>query len=228
MDKVKELPEFERPYEKCEKYGAGILTDAELLAVVMRTGTAGVSSLTLAKEVLKACPDGSSIAGIDSMTIEELTGIRGIGRVKAIQLKCMSEFSRRMWRYRHSRKIYRNSEDIARYYMEHLRYLNHEEVHIMLLDNRCAFLGDFRLSSGTVDSSPVSVRDIFMNALKRNAVKIAMIHNHPSGNPMPSRADIEITEKIHEAGGLLGITVVDSIIIGDGIYISLFDKTAEK
>ncbi len=226
MDKVKELPEFERPYEKCEKFGAEILTDAELLAVVMRTGTVGMSSLTVAKELLKACPEGSSIAGLDAMTVEELTGIRGVGKVKAIQIKCMSEFSKRMWRYRHSRKIYRNTEDIAQYYMEHLRYLGHEEVYIMLLDNRCGFLGDFRLSSGTVDCSPVSVRDIFMNALKRGAVKIAMVHNHPSGNPAPSSADVGITKKIHEAGMLLGITLVDSIIIGDGNYVSLFNKAA--
>ncbi|MCR4745965.1 MAG: DNA repair protein RadC [Lachnospiraceae bacterium] len=225
MNTVKDMPEAERPYEKCEKFGAEILTDAELLAVIMRTGTIGSSSMRLAENILEACPMGSSLAGLASMSINELTEIRGIGRVKAIQIKCLTEFSKRVWKSRNRRKTYRSSSEIASYYMEQMRYLDHEEVYIMFLDNKCAFLGDFKLSSGTVDRSLVSVRDIMMNALKRGAVKIVMIHNHPSGDPSPSEDDLKITEKIFKAGKLVDISLVDSIIIGDGIYISLLDET---
>ena len=225
MDKVKEMPEADRPYEKCMNYGASVLTDTELLAIILRNGTSGSSALTVAGNILKASGNDASVAVLENLTFEELTGIKGIGRVKALQLLCLTEFSKRMWRSRHSRRNFRRSKEIADYYMEHMRYLEHEEVYIMLLDNRCSFIGDFRLSSGTVDSSLVSVRDIFMNSLRRGAVKIAMIHNHPGGDPTPSKADIEVTKKIMEAGKLVDISLIDSIIIGDGIYISLFDET---
>ncbi|MCR5777232.1 MAG: DNA repair protein RadC [Lachnospiraceae bacterium] len=222
---VKELPESERPYEKCRKYGVQILSDAELLAVIMRTGTSGMNSLELAHKVLSACDRDNSIAGLESLGLEELMAIKGIGFVKAIQLKCLTEFSKRLWRSRRaeSRQFVMPS-DCADYYMEQLRYLDHEEAYIMMLDNKCSFIGDYRLSQGTVNATIVSTRDIFITALKRHAVKIILVHNHPSGDPEPSSADISLAEKVAEAGKILDITLNDSIIIGDGKYISLREK----
>ncbi len=221
---VKEMPASERPYEKCIKYGADMLSDAELLAVIMRTGTKGISSLALAQMVLKRCRR-ESISGLCDMEVGELKQIYGIGTVKAVQIKCLTEFSKRLWRDRNASKQYfRNVTDIANYYMEHMRHLDHEEVVIMMLDNKCAFTGDFRLSSGSVNASVVSARDIFMHASRNGAVQIVLVHNHPSGDPSPSEDDIEVSQKISDAGKLLDIKLADSIVIGDGNYISLRNK----
>ena len=222
---LKDLPESERPYEKCKKYGEGALSDAELLAVIMRTGTLGMNSLELARQVLIACGQGNSIAGLERLDTKELMEIRGIGFVKAVQLKCLCEFSRRLWRARRSekQKIVTPSE-CANYYMEELRHLDHEEAYIMMLDNKCGFLGDYRLSKGTINAAIVSTRDIFITALKKGAVSIILVHNHPSGDPTPSSADIKLAEKVAEAGKIMDIALNDSIIIGDGKYISLKEK----
>ena len=108
--------------------------------------------------------------------------------------------------------------------MEELRHLDHEEAYIMMLDNKCGFLGDYRLSKGTINAAIVSTRDIFITALKKGAVSIILVHNHPSGDPTPSSADIKLAEKVAEAGKIMDIALNDSIIIGDGKYISLKEK----
>ncbi len=221
---VKELPPSERPYEKCMKYGVDKLSDAELLAVILRTGTKGISSLALAQTVLRRCRK-QSISGLYDMEIDELKEISGIGAVKALQIKCLTEFSKRLWREKNaSKNFFRSANDIANYYMEHMRHLDHEEVIVMMLDNKCAFTGDFRLSSGSVNASVVSVRDVFMRAARHGAVQIVLVHNHPSGDPSPSEDDILVSQKISDAGSLLEIRLSDSIVIGDGNYISLRSK----
>ena len=223
--KVKEMPVSERPYEKSLKYGVEVLSDAELLAVIIRCGTKELNSVELAREVLNQCGGRDGIASLERKSIEELKKIRGIGSVKAVQLKAINEFAKRLWRSRRSRSLkFTTPLSIATYYMEDMRRLTCEEVRIMCLDNSCALIKDHLLSKGTVNASMVSVRDIFLTALKYEAVKLVMVHNHPSGDPTPSRDDILITEKVIKAGVMMDIRLADSIIIGDGIYISIREK----
>ncbi|MCR5627870.1 MAG: DNA repair protein RadC [Lachnospiraceae bacterium] len=223
--KVKDLPLMERPYEKCIKYGVEVLSDAELMAVVIRNGTKTKNSVELCRELINSLEPEKSIRGLENASLEELTKIEGIGTVKAVQLSCLVEFSKRLWRSRYTEKmVYNHPRDIAMYYMEELRNLPAEEVHIMMMDTRCHMLGEFTLSKGAVNSSVVCTREIFTTALKKNAVGIAMVHNHPSGVPTPSAADINLTRKVLEAGSLIEIRLMDSIIIGDGIYTSLREK----
>lgn len=222
---VKEMPVSERPYEKSLKYGVEVLSDAELLAVIIRCGTGGSNCVELAGEVLKQCGGREGISALERRSIEELRKLKGIGRVKAIQLKALSEFSKRLWKSRMPyREKYTNPKSVAMYYMEDMRYLGVEQVRIMCLDNSCALIKDFVLSQGTVNASMVSTRDIFLNALKCDAVKLIMVHNHPSGDPAPSNEDIAVTKKIIKAGVLMDIRLTDSIIIGDGIYISIRER----
>ena len=223
--KVKEMPVSERPYEKSLKYGVETLSDAELLAVIIRCGTKDLNSVELAREVLQQCGGRDGIAALERRSIEELKKLKGIGSVKAVQLKALNEFAKRLWRSRRGNvEKFTKPSSIALYYMEDMRRLPGEEVRIMCLDNSCALIKDFVLSKGTVNASMVSVRDIFLNALKFEAVKLVMVHNHPSGDPTPSKEDIILTQKIIKAGGLMDIRLADSIVIGDGIYISIREK----
>ena len=223
--KVKDLPISERPYEKCLAYGPGALSDAELLAALLRTGTAGKNSMELAREILQHCGPDMSIAGLDRLTDKELRSIKGVGDVKFVQLKCFTEFSRRLWRARRGNKpSFCQPKEVAEYYMEELRHLEREEMRVLMLDARLSFLGDSLMSIGTVNSAMAIPREIFVEALRKDAVGLMLVHNHPSGDPTPSMADIKTTERIREAGELIGIKVLDAIIIGDGIYVSFREK----
>ncbi|MFT3983775.1 MAG: DNA repair protein RadC [Lachnospiraceae bacterium] len=219
---VKELPAPERPYEKFLKSGAYALTDAELLAILLKTGTKGETSVELARKILQL-PDGrQSLLALHQKPLEELKKLSGVGTVKAITLKCVAELSRRISMAAMPEKMIVDSPRLlADYYMESLRHLTYEQTRIAFLNGASGFMGDFLLSSGTVNQSLVSTREIFIKALNSGAVYIIMIHNHPSGNPTPSKEDIFITKKIKEAGSIMDIQLIDHIIIGDNCYISL-------
>ena len=213
------------PYEKFEKYGAKTLTDAELLAIIIRTGTRDFNSVELGKKILNLGNDVGQAHGILSLqhlSVEELMQVKGIGKVKAIRIKCVTEFSRRIAMQTFKKGIrFDKPSTIADYYREQLRHLEVEQVVLVLTDGKNQFLKDIILSSGTVNMSLLSPREIFMTALKMQAVNIVLVHNHPSGDPTPSRDDIEITKRIHEASQIMNIPLVDHIIIGDNTYMSL-------
>ncbi|MBO6133071.1 MAG: DNA repair protein RadC [Lachnospiraceae bacterium] len=220
--KMRELPECERPYEKCELYGTQSLSDAEILSVILRNGTKELNSLELAISILNLCGEEKSIAELETISLEDLRSIKGIGRVKALQIKCLVEFSKRMWKSRRGKKPQILSpEDCALWYMESMKHLEREEVHLMMLDAKSSLIEDYALSIGTVNASLVSPREVYLQAVRKGAVFIIMVHNHPSGSPNPSQQDIEITEKLKKAGKLMDIELIDSIIIGDGVYVSL-------
>ncbi len=222
IHKMKEMPEGERPYERCFAQGPEVLTDAELLAVILRTGSRKKNSVELAHEILALTGNDSSIAGLERLSITELQRVPGIGRVKAIQLKALSEFSRRLWKSRTKERLYfRNPEDIAAYFMEDMRYLRHEEVRVLFLDIKCRFVAEKIMTKGTLDSSLVSTRELMIEAVRAEAALFAMVHNHPSGDPEASMDDIHITQKVQMAGSIMNIKLLDSIIIGDGVYKSL-------
>lgn len=216
---VRELPDTERPYEKCLKYGAGYLSDAELIAVVIRTGSQGERSVDLACRILKAGEDG--LLNLFSLSIEELVKIRGIGTVKAIQLKCIAEISRRISsRKREEGIVMREPRTVAAYFMDRLRHERQEHLVLAMFGAGCRYIGDETITIGTSTASLVSPSDIFRKALLCGAQAIILLHNHPGGDPLPSMADREVTCRVLHAGILIGIPLEDHIIIGNQSYYS--------
>lgn len=220
---VKELPESEKPYEKCLRFGAEYLSDAELLAVIIRTGTAGRKSVDVAQDLLSR--GEKSLLNLYRFSIRELKTIPGIGMVKAIQLKCLAEITKRMTKATRIREISLSSaSSVAAYYMEELRHEDREKLILSMFDAQCVLLGDEVISVGTVNASLVSPREVFLRALMKQAVHIILLHNHPSGMPLPSTQDKLVTRRILEGGELLGIHLSDHIIIGDNQYFSFKEE----
>ena len=228
MDKgntIKEMYREERPYEKCEQYGAENLTDMELLAVLLRTGTKGENSIQLAKRILHPDFAQEGILNIHQWSMEQLLEIKGIGSVKAIQILCLSELAKRLSKAEAQSGLnFSAPETIAQYYMEDMRHRKKEAMKLLLLNSKTKLIGESELSLGTVNTTLVSPREVFVEALRRNAVAVILLHNHPSGDPTPSKQDILITRRVTEAGRLIGVELLDHIIIGDNCFISLRDK----
>lgn len=221
---MKSLPKEERPYEKCLEHGPESLTEAELLSVIIRTGARGKSSLDLSRSVLEFNSHGG-LTGLLHLSVPQLKEIHGIGTVKAIQLVCIGELSKRIWRTLSASQLILNSpESIADYYMESMRHLEQEQVAVAMFNTKNMLLKDVILSKGTVNASLVSPREVFLEALRYHAVYIVLIHNHPSGDPTPSGDDLMLTQRLKEAGLLIGIELIDHIIIGDNRYISLKER----
>ncbi|MGN0318816.1 MAG: DNA repair protein RadC [Lachnospira sp.] len=213
-----------RPYEKCDQYGVESLTDAELLAVVIRTGVSGMSSVELADKVLKNCMD-DGLLGLVNMSVGQLKKIKGIGKVKAIEIKCICELSRRIAKSSARVKLtFSDAYTVASYYMEDLRHLKQEHIILAMLDNKCRLICDRVISVGTVNSSVITAREIFEEALKNSAVFVCLLHNHPSGDATPSNQDIIFTKQIASAGEIIGIKLIDHIVIGDNCYVSMNEQ----
>ena len=224
---MKQLPEEQRPYEKCFTQGESALSDSELLAVILRSGTQGKNSLTLAQEILKVMEKSSypGLTGLLHISLQDLMKINGIGQVKAVQLKCIGELSKRIARNAaRPQLVMNNPASIAAYYMEELRHEEQEVVICMMSDVKGHFLGDKILTRGTATGSMVTPREIYMEALRRHAVSLILIHNHPSGDATPSKQDIDFTNQVYDATTLLGIQLLDHLVIGNKTYTSIFSK----
>lgn len=222
---VKNLPETERPYEKCEKFGAEFLSDAELLAVIIRTGARHTRSIDLAHHILNLSGTACGLNHLNKLKMEDLQKIKGIGRVKSIQILCVLELSRRIAKASAGERIrFNNPAGIAAYYMEDMRYYQQEHLVLVMLDTKHNMIKDLLISKGSVNATIVDPRMIFIEALHYHAVNIILVHNHPSGDPTPSNEDIEVTKRIADVGSLLGIRLSDHIIIGDKQYESLHMK----
>ena len=221
--RIEDLPEDARPFEKYQKYGLNVLSDAELLALILRTGTRQINCMELCRRVLEA--GGGSLAGLYGKTDKELQKISGIGPVKSVEIICICELARRIAK---TRRSYDEPLDaavkIAEKYMEEMRHFKEEHVILLLLDIKCRLIKELTVSIGTINQSLLRPREVFVQALKYEAVNLVLLHNHPSGDPTPSRADILITDKIIEVAELIGIPLVDHIIIGDCCYISFREK----
>lgn len=221
MKTIKEIPRNERPYEKCFHYGAEFLTDCELLSVILRTGTNGISVYDLAKEIIYSNSQ-NDLTSIMHITKEQLLRIKGIGMVKTVQVLCICELVKRISSLNAvSGLLFNKPDTIAGYYMERMRHLEQENLIVVYLDTKCHLIKDKTITMGTVRQSLISPREIFIEALNCNAVSIILLHNHPSGDCCPSKDDIKSTSKIKEAGNIIGITVLDHIIIGDRAYSSM-------
>lgn len=223
---MKELPLSARPYEKCREKGAESLSDAELLAVIIRTGSRDENSIMLAQRILALGDENKGILNIMHLAFPELMKIKGIGCVKATQLLCIGELSKRIWKKNATDRFlaFNSPLSIADFYMEQMRHLEQENLRAMFLNSKNVLIKDMLLSIGTVNSAQLTPRELFLEALKYQAVNIVLVHNHPSGDAAPSRADMEFTKRVKESGNLLGIRLIDHIIIGDNEYISFKER----
>lgn len=215
---VKEMALEERPREKMLTKGEKSLSNAELLAIILRTGTKKQSVLELANYIINK--DSQGIRWLNDITIEELCEIDGIGISKAAQIKASLELGIRISSAKPIRYKVTNPWDIYKYYMDSLRYLNKEIFKIILLNTKNKIICDIDISVGTLNMSVVHPREVFREAIKRSSNKIILMHNHPSGNIEPSNEDKNVTSRLVKCGELIGIEVIDHIIIGDGLYYS--------
>lgn len=219
---LRQLPHNQRPRERMISYGADALSHAELLAILIRTGTKNQSAVELATNLLQQC---GSLRDLVDMSVEELTTIKGIGQAKALQLLAGIELGKRVARSRLGDVVtVRSPYDAAMYVMEEMRYLKKEHFVCLFLNTKNHIIGKETLSIGTLNASLVHPREVFRAAIRISSASIICLHNHPSGDPTPSSEDIQITQRLAEAGSLLGIEILDHLIIGDGKFVSLKEQ----
>lgn len=220
--KIKEMPDLERPTEKLLLYGASSLSNNELLAVLLRSGTKGQNVLFLSAQILMQS------GGLDKLlnsNQNDLISIKGIGRVKAAQMLALGEVCRRYMGYKTTKALKVTSPtNVVDIFMEEMRVLNKEYLKVIVLDTKKNIITIKDISIGSLNSSIVHPREVFIEAIKAGGDSIVICHNHPSGDPTPSKNDIQITRRLHECGKLMGIELVDHIIIGDRKYESLKER----
>ena len=223
--RIKDLPKFERPYEKLAEYGAEILSDAELLAVIIRTGTRSETSVQLAQRLLKQDDTGKGLSFLNELSPEELKTIKGIGSVKAYQIKAVMELAKRIASHKsESPVVIKSPRDISDLLMEEMRYLKQETVRIVMLNTKNHVQKCSVVSIGGLNQAVLGAREIFVEPLKKGCSAVILVHNHPSGDPTPSKEDMDVSQRLVSAGKMIGIDVLDHVIIGDGRYISLKEK----
>jgi len=219
---IKNLPEEERPRERLARHGASVLSNAELLAILLRTGTKEESAISLAHRILV---QEQGLRYLADSNVEQLSSINGIGKAKAAQIKAAIELGKRLAAFEPGAdKPLKCPQDVAGLLMEEMRYLKKEHMKLVLLNVKCNLISVEEISVGSLNASIVHPREVFNPAIRKSSASIIMVHNHPSGDPAPSSEDISITARIAEAGKLIGIELVDHIIIGDGKYISMKEK----
>lgn len=216
---IRDLPEDMRPRERLLLRGEKTLSEAELLAIILGQGSQEMSALQLASFLLNRY---RGLRGIRAASIEELIAVaKGIGQAKAVAIKAALELgSRAAQMLGESRIILDAPQKVADMFMEEMRYFDKEHFRVVFLDTKCKMITWEDISIGGLNSAQVHPREVFKNAIKRSAAGIILIHNHPSGDPAPSREDKKVTARLSEAGDLLGIGVYDHVIIGDGKHIS--------
>jgi len=220
---MRNLPADERPREKLVQYGADALSNSELLAILIGTGTKDVSAIALANRVLALEEEG--ISYLSNCLPEELSGIPGMGMAKSCQIIAAIELGKRIATKPKGKRInIKSPDEVASLFIEEMRYLKKEYFKALLLNTKNEIIMIENISIGNLNSSVVHPREVFCTAIKKSACSLIVVHNHPSGNPMPSQTDIDITRRLVEAGELLGIKVLDHLIIGDGTYVSLKEK----
>jgi len=225
---IKYWSEDERPREMLMKYGAENLSPAKLLAIILRTGDGvdGVSAEELAKKLLNRF---GSFRALDTASISELSSIRGIGMAKAVQIKAALEIGKRFLREEtEQKKRIRTAGEVFNFYAPYLKNLKEEVFKIMLLDGMNKLIKDVTISKGSLTASIVHPREVIKEVIKESAAAIILVHNRPSGEPEPSEADIEITNRLVQACNLVGIRVLDHIIIGGNSYTSFVDEGLMK
>lgn len=219
MDTIREMADSEKPREKLMNNGCGSLSNQELIALLLHTGTKDQSAIRLAENLLNRF---GGIEGLYDLSFEELISIKGIKMAKACTLLAAIALGVRVAQADARERIQLNDpETIANYFMPHLRYEPKEIFRILFLDTKNQMVYDLPVTSGILNASLVHPREVFREAIRRNVNAIVCVHNHPSGNPTPSPEDIAITRKLVDAGNIIGIKVLDHVIIGDRDYRSM-------
>lgn len=224
--KITELPKYERPYEKLEIYGEKTLSNSELLAILIESGTKDETSIQLAQKVLSLGEDTfeNELRFLQNVSIEELKKIKGIGRVKAIRLKATFEIAKRMADPVKNDIFVYSSSDVAKIFMDELRYEKREIVKLIILNNKNKVLRIQNVSLGGTNYAVIEPKDVLAEPIKMGANKIILLHNHPSGNANPSNEDYEVSRRIDLCSKMFGIEFVDHIVIGDGEFQSALIK----
>lgn len=218
---VKHWPEDERPRERLMAYGPSTLSEAQLLAIVIRNGRAGRTAVDLGRELLDRF---GSLAGIEQAGIREICEVRGIGPAKAAEIKAALELGRRYQKPSLAGASFCSSQDVAAFYQPRMKDLKKETFRCALLDTKNKIIREEVVSIGSLSASIVHPRDTFKAAIRESAAAVIFIHNHPSGDIRPSQEDILLTRRLIQAGDVLGIKVLDHIIIGDGQHFSFRDN----
>lgn len=219
---IRDFPQDERPRERFVHQGAESLSNHELIAILLRTGTKAESVLQLANRLLSHF---EGLRDLKSATLEEITSIKGIGDAKAIQLLSAIELGRRIANLSYTeRYVIRSPEDGANYVMNDMRFLSQEHFVCLYLNTKNQVLHKKTIFIGSLNASIVHPREVFKEALRRSAASIICFHNHPSGDPAPSREDIDVTKRLSECGKIIGIEMLDHLIIGENKFVSLKEK----
>ena len=225
--KIKELPELERPYEKMELYGEKSLSNAELLAIIIKTGTKEETAVSIAQKILKLNTNENigELNFLRDLSIEQLIEIKGIGKVKAIQIKAVCELSIRMSKPNNYKKIIiKKPEDIAKLLISEMRFEKREIIKLIILNNKNEILKILDIAHGSTNFVNVTVKEILSEPIKMQAPKIILVHNHPTGNPTPSKQDIIFTENLYDICEKIGIELLDHLVIGNMQYVSIFSE----
>jgi len=216
--KLKDLPEDERPRERLMKLGPSALSNTELLAIILRSGTAEENVLGMSAQLLQR----HNISELSRVSISQLEKIRGIGKSKACQISACFELGRRLASHTVKRSpLIKTSGDAVRIYGPEMKHLKKEHLKAVLLDSRCRLIKDETVSIGSLDANIVHPREVYRLALLESASYVMLMHNHPSGDPTPTREDIEATRKLSAAGNAIGIPLIDHLVIGNGKFVSM-------
>lgn len=217
---MQELPLIDRPYEKLEMFGSRALSEADLLAILIGTGFQGSTALDIAQKMLSSY---KQLQELSNLSLQELSAFRGIGKAKALRIQAAFELGRRSF---HQQKqtvnpIIKTTQDVFRLLGEEMGHLDQEELHVLLLDCKCKLIRQIPLSVGGLNQSFVHPRDVFRDAIRSNAAGLILVHNHPSGDPTPSSADIQSTRQLKEMGDQLGIRLLDHVVIAGEEAVSI-------
>lgn len=215
-----------RPYERLEMYGSDSLSDEELLAILIRSGTKGNSARDVANHLLSSSAFTSGLAGLATVSIEELSEMSGIGRVKAIQLKACFEIGKRAFSaHNNSNRLFFNNTETAQAFFESkMSFLESEEVHVALLDTKNRLMAHDVICRGGIDNITFVAKEMFRLAVRINASGVIIAHNHPSGDAVPSKEDVATTMKLIECGRTIGISILDHIVVGKGCSFSMINE----
>lgn len=218
MSSLRQWPENERPRERLIKHGAQNLSDAQLLAIILRTGSNGKTVIDTAIELLQKF---NGLKGLDEASVGELKKHKGLGNAKIAQIKAAFELGRRTLTQKAEEKFFNSAEIVYRYYYPKFNGLKKEVFITLLLDTKLRLIREVKVSEGTLNQSIIHPREVFKDAIKESAYALILLHNHPSGDSTPSEQDIEITRRLKKASEILEIPILDHVIIGSGRYFSM-------
>lgn len=222
MNRIKDLPENERPRERLFRYGPEALSNIELLAILLGCGSKKENIISLSSRIIQ---NNGGINGVFDSTLEDFTNISGIGKAKAAKLLAVIELSKRFKSFKDgdNYKIH-NSKDAAMLVMKEMKSLKQEHLVVIMLNTKNVVISVKNVFIGSLNSSIVHPREVFSYAIKKSSASIIICHNHPSGDPSPSDEDIKVTYRLEKCGEILGIHLIDHLIIGNGQYTSLKEK----